>query len=430
MLVPVRTVINKRDLYLKMKIRLSNNLIIIILYMYILNKLLWDKMVPFVFTTLFFGVSILFFAKFIHNNSHSKLTIRLLVIYVFFSIYVMANAFVQDTNIQMIRSFYEYILYVVVFFSMAYLLRKCDYLMISKYVAYSGVVVTLLSWYEYFSKSYLISQHDYSRSILYGGAYAFRACVFSRSVLAHGVILGVYAIFFFYLYICEKKSIYFIATVISYVSILTTSSRGPLVSTGVALVIMFMINARQSGRKSIKNYGAILLLVVAIILIVIFLTSSFMTTNEMINYFLVRMRNIINWKGDGGNVGRINRWNDAISWFKMNPLFGIGPSKTGSWGTGSIGVTESGVLKRLCELGIVGFILHYMFVGLIVIKAIRSYKFLNNANQRIFICNLGLLVAVLINDCILQSTEEIMVSFIMWTALAGLYIVSWRTDLK
>lgn len=413
-----------------MKIRVSKNSVIIVLFIYILNKLLWDKIVPFIFTVAFFGVSVLFFAKFIHKNVHSKKIIHLLEIYCFFSIYVMMNALIQDTNVQIVRAFYEYILYVTVFFAMAYLLKRCDLSKISKYISLSGSIVVLLSWYEYFSKTYLISNHDYSASILYGGTYAFRACVFSRSVLAHGVILGVYAIFFYYRYMSENKTSYFIATVISYISILTTSSRGPLVSTGIALLIMFMMDARQSGRKSLKNYRAIFLLAIAVILIIIFLTSSFLTTNEMINYFLIRMRNIINWKGDGGNVGRIERWHEALSWFNMNPIFGIGPSKTGSWGAASIGVTESGVLKRLCELGIVGFILHYLFVALILVNAIKSYKFLNITKQRIFICYFGLLIAVLINDCILQSTEEIMVSFIMWTALAGLHTMSSFTSGK
>ena len=150
------------------------------------------------------------------------------------------------------------------------------------------------------------------------------------------------------------------------------------------------------------------------------LLSDFQTNNEAVNYFLLRIRNILNWDSDAGNVGRISRWKWALMLYKSNPFWGIGPSKTGSWGVASLGVTESGVLKRLCELGIFGFCMHYFFVSIILIKSIRAIAKMNRINKISVIMFIGILTIIIVNDFILQSTEEPSVCFIMWFSIAGL----------
>ena len=100
--------------------------------------------------------------------------------------------------------------------------------------------------------------------------------------------------------------------------------------------------------------------------------------------------------------------------------FGVGPSQTGSWNlNGLYGVTESGILKRFCELGIVGVALHYSFVFNVFINGLKCYK-KNYKNDRSIIFYIGLFIAVFVDDITLQATEEIIVAFFMWFALAGI----------
>ena len=302
---------------------------------------------------------------------------------------------------------------------MYYYSKEVEIFKLAKFLYTIGIILAILSWYEYLTKSYIIG------SFAKGGNYTtflsgFRAAVFSRSYLSHGVVLGFFSLVAYYLFICTGKKIYVVSTFLLFISILTTGSRGPLVSTFAALILAYIMNQYRVA-KCIDRIVAIWIIIAIIALTVwLFLNSTFTTGNESMDYFLYKIRNIINWTGDAGNVGRIVIWNKSIKLFQSNVWFGIGPSKTGSWGSGSLGVTESGVLKRLCELGITGFVLCYLFIGLQLRNSVRIYKQMEEKREMIFL--FSIVIMVLINDLTLQSTEEIMVSFILWFGLGGLAI--------
>lgn len=166
------------------------------------------------------------------------------------------------------------------------------------------------------------------------------------------------------------------------------------------------------------------LLVIVVCTIAFLLLSDIQTGNSSIDYFLYRIRQIINWTGDAGNVGRLQIWNEAFNHFKISPVFGIGPSKTGSWGVESIGVTESGVLKHLCELGIIGFCLYYSIFFSIFYRGYKLYKKALSRNKLKIICFFGVITMVFINNITLQSTEEIMVFIIYSFGLGGILSIN------
>ena len=311
---------------------------------------------------------------------------------------------------------------------------KTDFDSICKVLTKLGLLTATLSWYEYFTNRYLIGHalQSYTQDI--GGIYGFRTMVFSRSYLPHGMLLGFFSIIYFYLYLKKKKITSLLGCIYCYITILTTSSRGPLAANGIALFLMFILYSYYN-QKSLKKILSYIAVAIGVLGAYIILTSNISSDNEMINYFLTRIRSIIDWHHEGANVTRTIIWSKSIeNYFKKAPIFGIGASKTGSWSYPnlsepySLGVTESGMLKKLCELGIVGVTLYYGFIISIVIKGIKSFKRIPYKNKVELICYLGLLTAVLINDITLQTTEEIMVSFQMWAALAGIYITAEKAE--
>ena len=299
---------------------------------------------------------------------------------------------------------------------------------ICKTISAIGCTVAILSWFEFLPRSYFIA--PLKQTISYQSYSGFRACVFSRSYLSHGIILGFFSIVCLYLYFIDSKNIYLIECVFCYLSILTTSSRGPLVACGIGLLIMYLMEAFISKRRSYKRYVAMFFLLFLGLFLLLIMLSDFTTSNDNINYFLYRVRSILNWNGDAGNVGRIRLWNKSINLWYNNKFFGIGASKTGSWGSASIGVTESGVLKRLCELGIIGFCLYYYLAFTPIKKMFKYYRCLNIIDKRKIVFYIAVLVSILIDDITLQVTEEIMISFLLGFSMAGIVNTLQKSSVK
>lgn len=386
---------------------------VIWLLIYFSGKLLFDE-VPYLFELVSLAmIAIYTVAWLVCEGPYTRHKLTLVSIFVVFCVYVIVNALLQCTRQELFRAIYEYAVYTCMFFAMSYLLPKADLTKCLSAFLLWGVIIAGLSWVEYFTQTYIVSDIQYN--IGYAG---FRATVFSRSYLSHGTLLGIFSLVGMGLFYIQKKVRWVLAAVFCYAAILTTASRGPLVAAGFALVCQFMLNAYISKKYSKKRFGASILLIAAILVVIVIVFGTFTTGNETIDYFLYRIRSIVNWNGDAGNLGRLQIWAQSIDWFKTNVLFGIGPSKTGSWSEATIGVTESGVLKRLCELGIVGVTIYYFFVFIILKKGIRSYRAMNAASKKNMLPWIGIIIAIMINDCTLQVTEEIMVSFFMFTALA------------
>lgn len=386
------------------------------LFVYFSSKMLWDK-IPYVCELLSLAVLAFYAVQFlVARAGQPRHRMVLILTFVIFSVYIVADAVMQSTTQQLLRAVYEYVFYMLMFFAMAWLLPRTDLPRALKIMAVWGVVIALLSWLEFATKSYLIS------NIVYVPGKNFRATVFTRSFLSHGMILGVFSVICMDIFYREKKLWALFAALFCFVSILTTNSRGPLVAFGAALVLQFLMNSYISQRHSLKRLVASALLSAGALTVLVIMFGTFQTGIAVVDNFLHRIRSILDWEGDAGNVGRLEYWNQAIVWFKSNIWFGIGPSKTGSWGSGAIGVTESGVLKRLCELGLIGFTLFYYFLARVVYKGIKRYKYASNATKQRLTFFFALATAMLINDCTLQSTEEIMIAFFLWVAFAGIEV--------
>lgn len=382
--------------------------------------MLWDTVVPHVFELLVIGILVLT-ASYEITHIKRKSVAMAVLIYAVFTFYIIASASIKDSTDQQFRAIYEYTFYILMIFSGIYYYQRVEFQRIAKNMVIFGCLIAALSWYEYITRSYLIG----SFAATIQSTYGFRAAVFSRTYLSHGVILGVFAILAYYMFLDTSEMIYLASSILCYISILTTSSRGPLVACTAGLILMWFVNYYSSHSNIQKRIYIIFALLLVLIAIMMFLESTFTTGNPTIDYFLLRTRNIINWNGDAGNVGRVYWWEYAINnWFKKSPWFGIGPSKTGSWGEGAIGVTESGFLKHLCELGIIGAIIYYSLIAYIITRGIINYKKEIENNKLAYLCLFGIVTMIMINDITVQTTEQIEVSFYLNTALGGLLAVN------
>lgn len=390
----------------------------IIISIYITSKMLWDR-IPYIFELLFWGTILINAFTFFYNSKIQKRNGKIILLSIIVYSYVLLNAMIKDTPSQLARCIYEYIVYMLIMFYFIRIRKKINLNFCLTIISYWGLIIAALTWFEYITKNYILNDLSAYGTILYVGSNGFRSAVFTRSFLSHGVVLGIFSLFFLQLWNQYKKRKFMAGCLFCYSAILATGSRGPLVAFFCAIIFFeffdaFIVEKRNSGRTKFILLGMIGLLALLIIL-----TINVNPSGSSIEYFIYRIQNVFNWKGDAGNSGRILIWTKSINdYFAKAPLFGIGPSKTGSWGNGSLGVTESGLLKRLCELGIVGFVLFYTTIIYILRKPRRKYS--KECKKEIEFW-LSIFLGIFINDITVQSTEEIMVAFWWWCALGAIY---------
>lgn len=385
------------------------------------SKILWDQ-IPVIFEGFFFLFILWQTLKFFCGTPGIPRGDRSVWLFMLFGIYIVINALFQDTMKELTRAVYEYIFYIFPMYTFIQYRSRIDILKCLKVTSIIGLIIIVLSWYEYITRHYLIKDLSGGGTILHVGSYGFRAAVFTRSYISHGMILGVFCLIGFYLWIETKQKKWLLNSIFAYISIITTGSRGPLVSFSAALVFFYYIEVFCISRKRNKKNRFILAALILSILVIGIFSIPVTSANSFITYSIYRVQSIFDWVGDAGNVGRLGKWSDAINdWFLKSPIWGIGPSKTGSWSRDTLGVTESGVLRRLCEFGIAGFTIFYSFILEIVKNSVRSIEHLTSSQKTEMVLWISIFIAIFINDITVQTTEEIMVSFWWWISLGGIY---------
>ena len=405
----------------------TQNMEFILISIYITSKMLWDK-IPYIFEWLFWLMILWNAGNYICPLLQKRRINRYLIHIEMFIVYVLINGIMQDSTIVLIRSIYELIIYMMVMLYFLQVRKKINLLYCLKEIVIWGAIISVLTWFEYITKHYILTDLSGYGQILFVGNNGFRATVFSRSFLSHGIVLGIFTMIGLYIWYVSRKKRYLILGMFAYSAILATGSRGPLVAFFVAIVFFYYYDVFLIRKKRIKKYRFIAVGIVLGLLIITILNLNVDPTTSSMSYFIYRIQNIFNWTGDAGNVGRILIWKKSLNnWFVKSPIFGIGPSKTGSWGDASLGVTESGILKRLCELGMVGTLMFYSLIFYIIRK---STKIKNKGNKKEMALWLSIFLGIFINDITVQSTEEIMVAFWLWCSLGGILYLKQQDKLE
>lgn len=400
---------------------LNNKCSILVLFysIYFSTKIMWDK-----YTSVFelfsvFSITCFALLQIIIIIRHKeKKLISIFSVWLIFVAFIVLQWMFKNTGIQFfLRSMYEYVFYSMIMWAFYLLADYIDFNRIMKILCVLGVAIAFLSFVEFVGEFHIIPLENYGTYVEFNGEMVTRAKVFTRSYLSHGIILGVFSLFNCYTYMRERKLVYLFSSLFCYIAILTTASRGPLVAVTGAYIIYYVcihfekVKTLISLKKFNLSYKFILVLGVGILLL-LFIFSDMNTGLSFIDYSLTRVRSIFNWTGDPGNVGRIEIWGKWIITIKENILTGIGASMTGSWNPISLGVTESDILKKLVELGIIGFTIYYLYISKILYSIISTL----NSNKRkveISLC-IAIISFILIDGVVLQVSEEIMVSFFLY----------------
>lgn len=395
--------------------RTSHYYIALALCIYSFTKLFWDKYFPLIFEAMFLALilygTVMFFYKF--KLKRNEIIIWLL--WFFLEGYFLVNGYIAEHPQRLTRGLYEYNFYLLFFPACLYwgrfLIRNFDDFL--KTLSKLSVILSFFAIIEFFLGKTLLGGVFSGTNI--NGVLTFRTKVFARSFLAFGMEMSILGVICFFLFIKSTEKRYLLYLLLNIIAILTTSSRGPLVALIISIVILYLW--KQPNRKKIKSILKGTIVILFIFVSILFISK--LTNNETVEYVLYRISSIFDWKHDAGNVGRINRWNRVLSIWNENRMFGVGVSATGSWDLNHVIITtESGVLKRLVELGLVGFGVYYMMIALVFIKEIKQQKLLEKNGKMNSKAMLICVVCILIEDTILQVTEEVAIAFLFWMLIS------------
>ncbi len=412
-------------------LKITNTTMVVICTVYYTTKMLWDYIVPYIFELFFLATLTIYAFGFVKSalKKHIKQDRKLLIAYIFLVSFIIIRLLFSDKIEFVGKALYEYCFFFLTLLSLIHMLDKADLRKVFKVLSVVGAILVLLTWIEYLRKVYFIPRESaVSVNDYLNGAYGFRAAVFSRSYLNHGIVIGFYSLVYFAQYYITKKRVWMIPAILALLTINTTGSRGPLVAIGIAWFVFYFCYNNATEKFTMKKIGVITTTFLAIVFLYILLTTNIETSIPMVNQFLHRFRGIIDWSGEAGNRGRLVIWNHFFDIFSKNRIWGVGVSQTGSYNS-NYGATESGLLKRLVEIGIVGFIIYYNIIILTFASAKKrknNHQIQNQAQSKnnlvLFFFSLALFIAVFVDDITLQATEELMVVYLMWFGLAGYYV--------
>lgn len=351
---------------------------------------------------------------------------------IIFFIYVLINGLVYKDIKRLVYGGYQYIIYTLVFYAIYYFVDKKKVDIFLNYIIGFNIINSFICIYEYVTRKNLIPS-DYGQ-IAFDNVVIYRGRAFFGSFLNAGVVLAITVFISIYYLIkaYNNKNMklmitYSLSILIFILGIFSTGSRGPLVSLFGGLLFGYIIYSIviSSNRKRNVIILSILFVVAIISLLLILRINTDNIQNSALSFAIHRIQTIFDWSNDPGNVGRIVRWKFGIDLFKQNPVFGIGVAATGAKGLGefSLGVTESGVIKKLAELGIVGSIIYYaqiFYIGKISFNKITSKN--EDIDRKIFILLLlSAIVTVSIEEFIYQALEAEVVAFYFWTYIALIF---------
>lgn len=353
------------------------------------------------------------------NLIGSKELLLLSLLYIF----IIANALWYGGNELVTKALSAYILYTFPIIALPFISNKIKWLNIFKCLSIFGVIDAGISIIEFVTRQRMFPKAGIEGGInlvTSAGTNIVRTYGLQGSFFILSDILCLCAFSSWYMYRIQKKYIYLLFWILISLGILSTGSRGYYVSYFIGMFIMYMCEGvvDHSRRKmtSSKLLVYVLILLSGLIMTYIIFFSSMVTGIENIDVVIKRMRMIIDWKGDSANLNRLRIWRWAISYWKESVITGHGACCTDLSYSGYISVTESGVLKRLVELGIIGTVLQYLTMITPIahgIKKIRS----NKSNPTVLVA-IGVLAAYFVEDCVLQRYTSPEYTMILWFSIA------------
>lgn len=334
---------------------------------------------------------------FLYALEGKKICVLFLVYFFYLAWCTLSFLRTESTSLEAI---YPYVILPLIMISSSFFLKAIDYKFLLKIIITSTTFLSFLSIYEYVTHSYILYRP--------GDEYrAFRCKVFADSCLSLGCQLAIGVILCVSMARYTKKKSLYIVSAINLTGLLFTQSRGPLVGCFVGLVLIFLYDSII--RK--KLYRIFLSGIIFVLLVVIFLVLANSILLAVDNPIILRILSIFNWTSDFGNIERLYKWKIYLNIFKEAPFLGKG---IGFVDANPNGVTESGILQQLVEIGIIGTSLYYYFVVLILKKGWNYTKTQNMSDNYLVIGLIAACVCVLTENIVLQIFDNTIIGTLFW----------------
>lgn len=421
---------------MKIKIKSIYKSVFFLSIFYMYTKSLWDTYLGSFGKLLFYGIVFLGIIMFVFDAviKKSREDIVVVIFFAVYVLYVVCNGKLMSNAAQFSQGMLEYILYTLYFLSSCYYVKKGNLTEagMRKFV-YLGMILSIFAIYEYITKTGLIPDNSYTIYYFDGGFSAYRARVFCESPMTLCMMLGILFLFALYLIYVKNNKKMIIPTVFLLIGMFCTGSRGPLIGALCGAVIIICLKWRKNPltkkkaeRTMVAFFSVIILL---IILSILGRNGTISTGNELIDNAIKRFASATDFTNEWGNVARLRIWIRYIEVFKNHFWFGIGIAHTSSTvASNTLTVTESGLLKRLVETGFIGTLMYFSLVCLPIIYFSFRKKNKNREVNEYKIFTIALLVAVGIEDIVLQLFADVMSMYIFWAFIALMYCLNNRKE--
>lgn len=324
------------------------------------------------------------------------------ICYVLYLAYILLNMLAEaDASSYAI---FEYVFYMMFLFAMCYVMDNIAFETVLSVYEIIGVIIAIEAIWEFFSGNILFRLNSEIQVIR-------RAYGLIGSPLTLGMTLACIALISMYRGMISDKKHYLIG-LLSIIGLFCTQSRGPLVGFTVGFAIMVFIHNYSMNRNARLPFLEGGLKAVAALCALYILIKWLSSYNGIANTIYQRIQTILVWNStESANYQRMSKWQEAFDLFKMNPIFGIGVSSTGSRATTGI-VLESGVLKKLVETGIMGFALYYyMMIG----ESLKNIRRAAKHHTKYCALAAGVMSSIFVENFIMQIVESAGVFMIfMW----------------
>lgn len=394
---------------------------------YVFDKNLIDLMTFGLSKTLYYAIvfigAILCMIRLAANSKYRKIV----VYFVVYVAVIIVNGILYADAEHMSVGVIEYISYPLAFFALLYYFRaEKNYDKLFLRIVYWGGITSILAVIEYLTKKSLLTQTASSMYTYYNGLSSFRAVVFIGSPMMLGILLAVSLIVaVYYLNVYKKRKLYIIV-ILDLMGLMATGSRGPLLFCIVGIAVMYIYFFKQKIVGKNTFLKIILLVMLAFLFVVILIINpEFSIGVPAIDTLISRFSSVFNTK-EYGNAERLTLWAYYLNKFSQKPIMGYGIATTSAliatntYATYNNIVTESGVIARLVETGLMGTLTYYCFMLTVLESSIQgSLKTKYEGTYRntaIFV--IGVVVLILLEDIILQISLDLFCTFALWMILA------------
>lgn len=338
-----------------------------------------------------------------------------------FYAYVLINAFYYGGNELFGYAVERYVFYTIPVFIIAYYGNRIAWDKVLEFLVGFGIVDSAISIAEFITKKQMFpmaSRENNVEFITSAGTRIIRTYGLQGNYFLLAEILCVCGLASLHLFEMYSKKRYLLGFLIISIGVLSTGSRGYYVSYSIAIAFMYIYNRRKKGMtvKSIIKFSALFILALVAVYILFFTKMTFGI--DFVDSILFRIRMITDWTGDSSNSARIEHWVNAIVRWKSSLLFGNGACCTDTRYSKYVAVTESGVLKRLVELGLIGTLLQYATMFLPLIKGLKKARYGNEIPGGAFF--ISVIVCLLIEDIVLQRYTALEYTIIIWSSISML----------